>query len=258
MLRGRWRVLGLMLVLVFGLALAPTVALALPPTVVSGVVTNASTGVPIPFAHVEVYHGASYIGDATADFRGRYSIAVPSDTYSFEVAASGWSPIGLGVAVPPAATLTLNFQLVVQSSQRVYRFYNTRTRTHFYSASDAEFINVYGTLAKVFSYDGVSYSVDISPPYATKPLYRFFNFKNGVHFYTADEAERANVQANLSNRYRYEGVAYRVNTTIHGTPIHRFYNSARNAHFYTANMAEIDASLSKYYHYEGVGYCVGF
>ena len=94
-----------------------------------------------------------------------------------------------------------------------------RTGTHFYSASDAEFINVYGTLANVYHYDGVVYSVDITPPYPTKPLYRFFNFKNGVHFYTANEAERANVQANLSDRYRYEGVAYRVNTDSHGIPI---------------------------------------
>jgi hypothetical protein len=258
MLGGRRCVLGLMLVLVVGLVLAPTVALAVPPCVVSGVVTSASTGVPIPFAHVEVYHGVSYIGDATADFRGRYSIALPSDSYSFEVAAPGWTPISQGIVVPPAPALTLNFQLAFRSSQRVYRFFNTSTGTHFYSASDAEFINVYGTLANVFHYDGVVYSVDIAPPYPTKPLYRFFNFKNGVHFYTANEAERANVQANLSDRYRYEGVAYRVNTDSHGIPIHRFYAPARNAHFYTANMAEIDASLSKVYHYEGVGYYVGF
>ena len=258
MLKGRRRVLGLMLMLVFGLALAPTVVLALPPTVVSGVVTSASTGVPIPFAHVEVYHGVSYIGDATADFQGRYSITVPSDAYSFEVAGPGWTPISEGVAVPPAPALTLNFQLVGHSSQPVYRFFNTKTGTHFYTASDAEFINVYGNLANVFNYDGVAYSVDINPPYPTKPLYRFFNFKNGVHFYTADEAEKANVQANLSDRYHYEGIAYRVNTNTNGTPIHRFYAPARNAHFYTANMAEIDASLSKYYQYEGVGYYVGF
>jgi len=258
MLDMRRRVLGLMLVLAFGLALAPTVALAVSTTVVSGVVTSASTGAPIPFAHVEVYHGASYVGDATADFRGRYSITVSSDAYSFEVAAPGWPGIGQGVTVPPTPALTLNFPLVSQFSQRVYRFFNTKTGTHFYSASDAEFINVYGNLANVFEYDGVAYSVDINPPYPTKPLYRFFNFKNGVHFYTADEAERANVQANLADRYHFEGVAYRVNTTNHGTPIHRFYAPALNTHFYTANIAEIDASLSNYYHYEGVGYCVGF
>jgi len=247
----------LMLVL-FGFVLVPTVALAVPPTVVSGVVTSASTGVPIPFARVEVYHGVSYIGAATADFQGRYSISVQWDSYSFEVAGSGWTPISQVVAVPAAPAFTQNFQLTVHSSQPVYRFFNTRTGTHFYSASDAESINVYSNLANVFSYDGVAYSVDINPAYPTKPLYRFFNFTNGVHFYTADETERANVQANLSDRYHFEGVAYRVNTTSHGTAIHRFYAPARNAHFYTANKAEIDASLSNYYHYEGVGYYVGF
>ncbi len=160
--------------------------------------TSASTGVPIPFAQVEVYHGVSYIGIANANFQGRYSIALPSDSYSFEVAAPGWSPIGQGAVVPAAPALTLNFQLVEHHGQRVYRFFNTRTGTHFYSASDAEFINVYSKLASVYRYDGVAYSVDLNPAYPTKPLYRFFNVKNGVHFYTANEAERANVQANLS------------------------------------------------------------
>lgn len=258
MLWGKRRVLGLMLVLVFCFALAPAAALAVPPTVVSGVVTSASTGVPIPFAQVEVYHGVSYIGVAHADFRGRYSIALQSDSYSFEVAAPGWSPISQGIVLPATPNLTLNFQLVVHPSQRVYRFYNMSTGTHFYSASDAEFINVYGNLANVFHYDGVVYSVDVNPVYPTKPLYRFFNFKNGVHFYTADENEKENTLANLSDRYHYEGVAYRVNSTAHGTAIHRFYAPAPNAHFYTANKGEIGAGLSDYYRYEGVGYYVGF
>ena len=68
MLGARRCVLGLMLVLVVGLVLAPTVALAVPPCVVSGVVTSSSTGAPIPFAHVEVYHGVSYIGDRDRRF----------------------------------------------------------------------------------------------------------------------------------------------------------------------------------------------
>ena len=47
---------------------------------------------------------------------------------------------------------------------------------------------------------------------ADMPVYRFFNMKNGSHFYTADEAERANVAANLSKTYSYDGVAYEIDT----------------------------------------------
>jgi hypothetical protein len=41
-----------------------------------------------------------------------------------------------------------------------------------------------------------------------QPVYRFYNFRKGVHFYTASEAEKNNVVATLSSTYRLEGVAF--------------------------------------------------
>jgi len=43
----------------------------------------------------------------------------------------------------------------------------------------------------------------------TKALHRFYNTKTGTHFYTASDAEKANVQNTLPH-YNYEGIAYYV------------------------------------------------
>ena len=42
------------------------------------------------------------------------------------------------------------------------------------------------------------------------PVYRFYNLKAGVHFYTSSEAERDNVINTLGAVYRFEGVGYYV------------------------------------------------
>ena len=47
----------------------------------------------------------------------------------------------------------------------------------------------------------------IPPP---MPVYRFYNIRTGVHFYTASEAEKSSVVARLGTIYRLEGVAFYV------------------------------------------------
>ena len=130
--------------------------------------------------------------------------------------------------------------------------------THFFCATDAEFLNVYENLGNVFKYDGIAYGAPSSAAEGLVPLYRFFNKKSGVHFYTMDEAEKARVMA-MADLYTYEGVAYNVSTDARLQPVYRFYVPARNAHFYTLDTSEIfgSAKLSNYYHFEGVAYYVG-
>ena len=41
-------------------------------------------------------------------------------------------------------------------------------------------------------------------------MYRFYNKMNGSHFYTASEAEKNSVLANLSATYSLDGVAFYV------------------------------------------------
>jgi len=140
----------------------------------------------------------------------------------------------------------------------VYRFYNRVTGVHFYTASEAEKNNVARNLSATYAFEGVAYAPDSIAPGNNKPLHRFYNFKEDVHFYTADEAEKSRVIATLGDTFRYEGVAFNVSASPAGTfPLHRFYNFKKDVHFYTASLAERDDVVKRLgwtYRYEGVAY----
>lgn len=90
----------------------------------------------------------------------------------------------------------------------LYRFYNIRTGTHFYTASAAERDNVVKTLGSIYRLEGLAYFVSPTSGTGTATVYRFYNMKAGTHFFTASSAERDNVIRTLSSIYRYEGPAF--------------------------------------------------
>lgn len=90
----------------------------------------------------------------------------------------------------------------------VYRFYNYKQGAHFYTSNFSEYKNILTTSGNTFRYEGVSYSVRPSMESGTIPVHRFYNFKQGVHFYTSNQAEATNINNNLYTTFRYEGVSY--------------------------------------------------
>lgn len=95
-----------------------------------------------------------------------------------------------------------------KNSTPLHRFYNKKTGAHFYTASAAERANVQRRYSSTFTYEGVAYNVSAAPAAGAKTIYRFFNKKNGTHFYTASADERDSVRAKLSSIYTYEGIAF--------------------------------------------------
>lgn len=95
---------------------------------------------------------------------------------------------------------------VPEQTVSVYRFYNTTTGTHFYTANATERDSV--MKLGNYSYDGVAYLAATSASGGLDPLYRFYNTNTGVHFYTASETERAAVSKLVG--FSYEGIAYYV------------------------------------------------
>ena len=91
----------------------------------------------------------------------------------------------------------------------LYRFYNPKAGTYFYTANETERADVMATLvaSRVLNYEGIAYRVATAGA-GTLPVWRFYNFKNGTHLYTANEAERAAIDANMKSTYRLEGVAW--------------------------------------------------
>jgi hypothetical protein len=144
----------------------------------------------------------------------------------------------------------------------VYRFYHRQNGTHFYTASEAEKNNVQNTLSGTYAYEGPAYGVNTASPSNMRPLYRFYNRRNGTHFYTASEAEKNNVQNTLSGTYAYDGPAYKVSTfPWYSRPVYRFYNKAAGTHFYTASEAEkanVIATLGSIYTYEGPAFYLAY
>ncbi|MGB4441884.1 MAG: pre-peptidase C-terminal domain-containing protein [Coriobacteriia bacterium] len=94
------------------------------------------------------------------------------------------------------------------NTRPLYRFYNVRSRSHFYTADTTERDRVITTLGYIFTYDGPTYSVNPSRVADSAPVYRFYNVRNGSHFYTADTTERDRVIATLGYIYHYEGPAF--------------------------------------------------
>ena len=94
------------------------------------------------------------------------------------------------------------------NSSPLYRFYNMRAGSHFYTADPAEKDRVASTLPSLYHYDGPAYAISRTSAPGARTIWRFYNRGNGSHFYTASAAERDNTIALLSSTYAYEGPAF--------------------------------------------------
>ncbi len=167
----------------------------------------------------------------------------------------------------------------------VFRFYNTISKDHFYTASTSERDSLINNPQWGYVSEGTAFFAYSSQTDNTSPIYRFYNLNTRYHFYTASESEKNNIsqisvyrfynkttgdhfytasesekgilENNQKSGYLPEGIAfYAYNTQISGTsPIYRFYNLNTRYHFYTASESEKDsliADSSSGYKYEAV------
>lgn len=88
----------------------------------------------------------------------------------------------------------------------IYRFFNSVTGEHLYTANETERDSITNNLAD-FKFEDVAFYAFETNVDNTIPVYRFYEPTIGVHFYTADETEKTFVAENLPN-YSFEGIAY--------------------------------------------------
>jgi uncharacterized protein (DUF1800 family) len=139
----------------------------------------------------------------------------------------------------------------------VFRFYNTQTGTHFYTASPAERDRVVATWPQ-FAYEGPVFEALPQPEAGSMPVYRFLNARIGTHFYTASASEKDFVVANYP-AFIFEGpVFYAAPEGPGSIPLFRFYNERSGAHFYTTSAAERDMVRATWpwFIYEGTSFPV--
>lgn len=89
------------------------------------------------------------------------------------------------------------------NSVPLYRYFNTRTGTHLYTADAREM----ASLPAWYQCDGIAYYVSFT---TGTQVHRFYSPTKGVHFYSANPEEIAYVRANLGATWQYEGPAYCV------------------------------------------------
>ena len=182
----------------------------------------------------QLYGGySSCAAPTSADFYGRFDVAYIAALYKWLNNSS------------------------TTSKSIIYRFYNTRSRAHFYTSDVTERDHVIAKFDE-YKYDGAAFYAYSGPAPGTSPVHRFFNTENGSHFYTINEAERQYVASHFSS-FKYDGVAWYANTVQGGpsSPMYRFYNDRTRTHFYTINAAERDyvaQTFSSEFHLEGIGY----
>ena len=145
------------------------------------------------------------------------------------------------------------------TSGAVYRFYDTITGTHFYTANQAERNNVINNLPQ-YNYEGASFGALETPESNTEEVHRFFNTQSGTHFYTISDFEADVIRQNFPH-FNYEGTAYHAyEQSVDGTiPLYRFYRPDTGTHFYTPSLLERDSvidNLGDIYNYERIAYYV--
>jgi hypothetical protein len=178
----------------------------------------------------------------------------------------------LGLLVVALFAPTLAFGLP-QPTVVVYRFYNQGSGAHFYTASVEERDYVIATWPDLFTYEGPAFylyddmidgtsvapaSIYLGP---SAPVYRFFNVRNGSHFYTISAEEADLVRAKYPDVFRYDGIAFNAYLTAAEytplAPVYRFYNKLNGSHFYTISEEErllVLQYFSDTYEYEGIAF----
>ena len=124
--------------------------------------------------------------------------------------------LGETLALAVALSSTLKYEGVCyavrvtspSNDHPLYRFFNKKNGTHFYTASEAEKASIIAHLSGTYRLDGPAYNVCVTPVAGATPVYRFFNKKNSTHFYTASAAEKANTMAKFASTYTLDGVAF--------------------------------------------------
>ena len=109
--------------------------------------------------------------------------------------------------------------------------------------------------------EGPAFWASLATGIGLQPVHRFQNKINGSYLYTIYDTERADIVANYSATFVYEGVAWYAQQTP-GTgwsPLYRFRNKTNGTYLFSAYESEKDAIVANYpdvFVLEGIGYYV--
>ena len=139
----------------------------------------------------------------------------------------------------------------VDDAVPVYRFWSSKHKGHFFTASEEErdlVMEKYDDYT--WKYEGIGWHVFKTQKESTEPVYRFWSSKHKHHFYTASKEERDIVINEYDDHvWKYEGIAwYAYKSSRDDTKeIYRFWHTSNKAHFYTSSEEEKNLVIQSQY-----------
>ncbi len=153
----------------------------------------------------------------------------------------------------------------LSASNPVFRFFNTKTQSYFYSSSDSEAIFLKESSSVDLAADGGSpastnderlsfafqgSTFESAHSYGNSVgVHRLFNTITGAHFYTASEFELKSLYDERNDSYApfvYEGISFRaylsdptIDTAGEEIAVYRFTNKKSGRYFWTSDDSEI-------------------
>jgi len=151
-----------------------------------------------------------------------------------------------------------NFTFGKAAVRDTFRFFDTHDGGHFFTTSTVERDQVLATRPDLKP-EGVGFEAfDGAQVAGTAPVFRFFDTKNGGHFFTINTAERDQVLATRPD-LKPEGVGFYEFQAGQGDStdaVYRFFDTHDGGHFFTTSTTERDQVLATRpdMHLEGIAF----
>ena len=178
------------------------------------------------------------------------------------------NPAALRKTAPASASIsgqsasgTVAAQVATGNFGPVYRIQNTTlSGSYFFTIYDFERDSALA-LHPEWNLEGTAfYTSRVAAP-GLNPVHRFQNKLNGSYLYSIYETERADIVANYSDVFAYEGISWYASQTAQAgyTPLYRFRNKVNGTYLFSAYETEKDAIITNYsaiFELEGIAYYV--
>ena len=99
---------------------------------------------------------------------------------------------------------------VIENASPVYDFVSTITKRHFCTISEEEKYKLLDERPSLWKYQGIAFFAyaEGNQPKDARPVYRFWSESLGQYFYTLDEVTKDMIIKDLSNVWKYQGIAW--------------------------------------------------